>query len=110
MPNCEKNKGSILSKAVQYIQELDRERKALRADWEREKITIETALAEITMSNTKLKIEANRRGAVARKWIERCREGGLVGLGVGEGEGGFEDAEVDEASLGDLQVVDDGGL
>lgn len=77
VPGCEKNKGSILQRASAYITELSEKLKAVQETWNREKLVANTAITEISTSNTKIKIEANRRGAVAKKWLERCRAAGV---------------------------------
>ncbi|KKZ63716.1 hypothetical protein EMCG_01950 [[Emmonsia] crescens] len=99
VPGCEKAKGSILQRAIHYINKLQDEAKDMAARWDTANMTTNHALAEISTQNTKLKGEVNRRGQVASKWIQRCREAGLE----------FEDYEEDEKDLGLLDVDDDGG-
>lgn len=97
VPGCEKAKGSILQRAIHYINKLQDEAKDMAARWDTANMTTNHALAEISAQNTKLKSEVNRRSEVARKWIQRCRDAGLE----------FGDYEDDEKDLGLLDV--DGG-
>ncbi|KAK2756066.1 basic helix-loop-helix protein [Emmonsiellopsis sp. PD_33] len=93
VPGCEKAKGSILQRAIHYITKLQDEAKDMAARWDTANMTTNHALAEISAQNGKLKNEVNRRGDVAAKWIQRCREAGLE----------FEDYD-DEKELGALEV------
>lgn len=88
VPGCEKNKGSILQRAVQYITQLADEKKDTQTKWAQESMISRHALDEISDQNNKIRDEANRRGEIAKKWLDRCREAGLS----------FEDYE-DEADL-----------
>lgn len=40
-------------------------------------MTTSHAINEISGQNSKLKIEVNRRGDIAQKWLQRCRDAGL---------------------------------
>ncbi|PGH18259.1 hypothetical protein AJ79_00598 [Helicocarpus griseus UAMH5409] len=93
VPGCEKAKGSILQRTIHYINKLQDEAKDMAARWDTANMTTNHALAEISAQNTKLKGEVNRRGEVANKWIQRCRDAGLE----------FDDYE-DEKDLGQLEV------
>lgn len=93
VPGCEKAKGSILQRAIQYIGTLQAEHKAMSSRCEAINMTTNHAITEISAQNTKLKGEVNRRGDVALKWIQRCREAGLE----------FDDYE-DEKDLGPIEV------
>ena len=85
MPGCERNKGSILQRAVNYINELvANERK-----FANERATLDTALRELTQRMELLKKTAEQGWGEAAKWQERCRGAGLDfgdyddGLGTG---------------------------
>lgn len=93
VPNCDKNKGAILQRAIEYISQLHEEKKQMNTRWEHTNLTTQQALAEINTQNAKWKAEANRRGEVARKWIQRCREANLE----------FDDYD-DEKDLGQLDT------
>ena len=93
VPNCEKNKGSILQRTVHYIAELHNDKKNLATRWDQSNMTTNHAIAEISSQNAKLKGEVNRRGDVAAKWIQRCRDAGLE----------FDDYD-DEKDLGQVSL------
>ena len=61
--------------------------------WEQTNMTTNQAITEIGVQNNKLKLEVNRRGDIAMKWIQRCRDAGLD----------FDDYE-DDKSLAQLEV------
>lgn len=92
MPNCDKNKGAILQRAIEYIVQLQEERKQMNTRWEQNNLTTTQALNEISAQNAKLKAEVNRRGEIARKWLQRARDAGLE----------FDDYE-DEKELGPVE-------
>ncbi|EAS30698.3 HLH DNA binding protein [Coccidioides immitis RS] len=77
VPGCEKAKGSILQRAVQYISKLQEDNKTMVDRWDTTQMTTTQAIAEISAQNAKLKAEVNRRGVLAMKWLQRCREAGL---------------------------------
>lgn len=93
VPNCDKNKGAILQRAIEYISQLHEEKKQMNTRWEHTNLTTQQALAEINTQNAKWKAEANRRGDIALKWIQRCREANLK----------FDDYD-DEKDLGQLDT------
>jgi bHLH factor len=93
VPGCEKNKGSILQRAIHYITKLQDEAKDMAARWDTANMTTNHAIAEISAQNAKLKGEVNRRGDIATKWMQRCRDAGLE----------FDDYD-DEKDLGPLEV------
>lgn len=92
VPNCDKNKGAILQRAIEYIVQLQEERKQMNTRWEQNNLTTTQALNEISAQNAKLKAEVNRRGEIARKWLQRARDAGLE----------FDDYE-DEKELGPVE-------
>ncbi|KKK17965.1 hypothetical protein P175DRAFT_0532746 [Aspergillus ochraceoroseus IBT 24754] len=77
VPNCDKNKGAILQRAIEYICQLHEEKKAMSERWEQNNMTTSHAISEISAQNSKLKMEVNRRGDIAQKWVQRCRDAGL---------------------------------
>lgn len=77
MPNCDKNKGAILQRAIEYICQLQEEKKSMDERFEQHSLTANHAITEISTSNSKLKVEVGRRNGIAMKWLSRCREAGL---------------------------------
>ena len=67
VPGCEKNKGSILQRAVQYIQQLRENETKNIEKWTLEKLLTDQAMAELVGSVEKLKAELERaRGEIQR--------------------------------------------
>ncbi|KAJ5619228.1 hypothetical protein N7510_003212 [Penicillium lagena] len=77
VPNCDKNKGAILQRAIEYICQLQEEKKSMDERFEQHSLTANHAITEISTSNSKLKAEVGRRNTIAMKWLSRCREAGL---------------------------------
>ncbi|KAJ6034856.1 hypothetical protein N7499_002073 [Penicillium canescens] len=77
VPNCDKNKGAILQRAIEYILQLQEEKKNTEEQFEKHSLTANHAIAEISNSNSKLKGEVSRRNNLALKWLQRCRDAGL---------------------------------
>ncbi|KAJ5280201.1 bHLH domain-containing protein [Penicillium angulare] len=77
VPNCDKNKGAILQRAIEYICQLQDERKTIEERFEQHSLTTTHAINEISASNSKLKGEVARRNGMASKWLQRCRDAGL---------------------------------
>ena len=73
VPGCEKNKGSILQRAVSYITELT----AKERSWSNERATIDIAIKELSERNNKMKASAEQAWAESNKWQRRCRDAGL---------------------------------
>lgn len=77
VPNCDKNKGAILQRAIEYINQLHEDKRQMGERWEQSNMTTSHAINEISSQNSKLKVEVNRRGDIAQKWLQRCRDAGL---------------------------------
>ncbi|KAF7716726.1 Basic-region helix-loop-helix (bHLH) transcription factor [Penicillium ucsense] len=77
VPNCDKNKGAILQRAIEYICQLQDDKKNMDERFEQHSLTANHAINEISASNQKLKQEISRRNAIAAKWLQRCRDAGL---------------------------------
>ncbi|KAJ5562605.1 hypothetical protein N7535_002948 [Penicillium sp. DV-2018c] len=77
VPNCDKNKGAILQRAIEYIQQLQEEKKIVDEQFEKHSLTAGHAINEISNANAKLKSELARRNNIALKWLTRCRDAGL---------------------------------
>jgi len=77
VPGCEKNKGSILQRAVQYIQQLKENEAANIEKWTLEKLLTEQAISELSASNEKLKVEVDRAWREADAWKKTCASAGI---------------------------------
>ncbi|KAK9368177.1 hypothetical protein V1509DRAFT_624482 [Lipomyces kononenkoae] len=77
VPGCEKNKGSILQRAVQYIQQLKDNEAANMEKLTLEKLLTEQAIAELSASNEKLKAEVDRAWREADAWKKTCAHAGI---------------------------------
>jgi transcriptional regulator CBF1 len=73
IPGTEKNKGAILQRTYEYIQELINERNK----WQDERATFDIALKELTSRLDRMKESARSAWAETNKWQSRCREAGL---------------------------------
>lgn len=60
VPGCEKNKGSILQRAVQYISQLRQNETKNIEKWTLEKLLTDQAIEELDGSVTKMKAELDR--------------------------------------------------
>lgn len=88
VPGCDKNKGAILQRGVQYITQLkDNEKKNIEK-WTLEKMLTDQAISELSMSVDKLKEELSRANKDAAKWKKRCEDNGLAK--DGEAGGGVD--------------------
>lgn len=91
VPGCEKNKGSILQRAVSYITELTGKERS----WNNERATIDVAIKELSERNNKLKAAAEQAWAGNKKWQKRCRDAGLhfddydLDIGAGDDDDGL---------------------
>lgn len=77
VPNCEKNKGSILQKAVQFISQLKEAESQNVEKWTLEKLLTEQAIAELSGSNDKLKQECERLYRELETWKRLAQNAGL---------------------------------
>ncbi len=85
---CEKNKGSILQRAVSFIQQLKENEANNIEKWTLEKLLTEQAIAELSSSNDKLKAECERAWRECETWKKTCQSAGLTPK---KEEGGLED-------------------
>lgn len=76
MPGCEKNKGSILARAVQFITQLKENESQNIEKWTLEKLLTEQAIAELSSSCDKLKAECQRAWAEVEKWKNEAKSTG----------------------------------
>ncbi|KAI0480326.1 hypothetical protein GGR56DRAFT_266137 [Xylariaceae sp. FL0804] len=77
VPGCEKNKGSILARAVQFITQLKENEAANIEKWTLEKLLTEQALQELSHSNEKIKRECERAYRELTRWKQVAQDAGL---------------------------------
>ena len=77
VPGCEKNKGSILQRAVQYITQLKENEATNIEKWTLERLLQEQALSEMSAANDKLKGELERAWREAETWKKACLGAGV---------------------------------
>lgn len=77
VPGCEKNKGSILQRAVSFITQLKENETQNIEKWTLEKLLTEQAIAELSASNDKLKAECERAWREVETWKKTCQLAGL---------------------------------
>ena len=76
VPGCEKNKGSILARAVQFITQLKENETQNIEKWTLEKLLTEQAIAELSSSCDKLKAECQRAWAECEQWKKAAQKVG----------------------------------
>lgn len=79
VPGCEKNKGSILQRAVAFITQLKENEAQNIEKWTLEKLLTEQAIAELSTSNDKLKQECDRLYRELEQYKRLCEENGISG-------------------------------
>ena len=77
VPGCEKNKGSILQRAVEYIQQLKANETRNIDKWTQEKLLTDQVVVELSTSVDKLKNELDRVRQEAERWKRTCQNAGL---------------------------------
>lgn len=77
MPGCEKNKGSILQRAVSFITQLKENEAQNLEKWTLEKLLTEQAIQELSASNDKLKQECERAYRELAVWKQLAQSNGL---------------------------------
>lgn len=77
VPGCEKNKGSILQRAVAFITQLKENETQNIEKWTLEKLLTEQAIAELSQSNDKLKQECERLYRELDTWKQIAQNAGL---------------------------------
>lgn len=78
MPGCEKNKGSILQRAVSFITQLKENEAQNIEKWTLEKLLTEQAIQELSSSVDKMKQECERAWREAEMWKRTCENAGLM--------------------------------
>ncbi|KAK3113316.1 basic helix-loop-helix protein [Teratosphaeriaceae sp. CCFEE 6253] len=90
VPGCEKNKGSILARAVQFITQLKENETRNIEKWTLEKLLTEQAIAELSASCDRLKGDCGRAWGEAGRWKRAAGGEGaekVGGLEEGDAEG-----------------------
>jgi hypothetical protein len=77
VPGCEKNKGSILQRAVSFISQLKENEQQNLEKWTLEKLLTEQAITELSSSNEKLKRECERLYRELETWKRVAQNAGL---------------------------------
>ncbi|PHH66059.1 hypothetical protein CDD81_584 [Ophiocordyceps australis] len=77
VPGCEKNKGSILQRAVSFITQLKENEQQNIEKWTLEKLLTEQAITELSASNDKLKQECERLYRELETWKRVAQNAGL---------------------------------
>ncbi|KAF2271907.1 uncharacterized protein EI97DRAFT_239631 [Westerdykella ornata] len=78
VPGCEKNKGSILQRAVQFITQLKENEQQNIEKWTLEKLLTEQAISELSASCDKFKAEAQRAWEECEIYKRACENAGIV--------------------------------
>ncbi|KAF2478684.1 hypothetical protein BDY17DRAFT_258145 [Neohortaea acidophila] len=90
VPGCEKNKGSVLARAVQFIKQLKENETQNIEKWTLEKLLTEQAIAELSGSCDKLKTECQRAWKECEQWKQAAQKAGVSIPNADGGEGGDE--------------------
>ena len=77
VPNCEKNKGSILQRGVQYITQLKENETRNIEKWTLEKLLTDQAIAELSSSVERLKNDLSAAYKEVERWKKTCLDAGL---------------------------------
>ncbi|KAF9701028.1 hypothetical protein EKO04_000333 [Ascochyta lentis] len=78
VPGCEKNKGSILQRAVQFITQLKENEQQNIEKWTLEKLLTEQAITELSASCDKFKGECQRAWDEAQMYKRACENAGII--------------------------------
>ncbi|KAK5017565.1 basic helix-loop-helix protein [Cryomyces antarcticus] len=100
VPGCEKNKGSILQRAVQFITQLKENEAQNIEKWTLEKLLTEQAIAELSASCDKLKAELERLAEEKDGWMKMARRRAR--------DAADDDGQAQGQSQAETDVPDDG--
>jgi len=78
VPGCEKNKGSILQRAVQFITQLKENEQQNIEKWTLEKLLTEQAISELSASCDKFKAEMQRAWDECAIYKRACENAGII--------------------------------
>lgn len=90
VPGCEKNKGSILQRAVQFITQLKENEQQNIEKWTLEKLLTEQAITELSASCDKFKADAQRAWDECAIWKRACENNGIIPEEIKERENNVE--------------------
>ncbi|PSN68414.1 hypothetical protein BS50DRAFT_363379 [Corynespora cassiicola Philippines] len=90
VPGCEKNKGSILQRAVQFITQLKENEQQNIEKWTLEKLLTEQAITELSASCDKFKAECQRAWDECQIYKRACDNAGIVPDEIKERENNAE--------------------
>lgn len=90
VPGCEKNKGSILQRAVQFITQLKENEQQNIEKWTLEKLLTEQAITELSASCDKFKAECQRAWDDVAIYKRACENAGIVPDEIKERENNAE--------------------
>ncbi|KAF2811703.1 uncharacterized protein BDZ99DRAFT_518956 [Mytilinidion resinicola] len=93
VPGCEKNKGSILQRAVQFITQLKENESQNIEKWTLEKLLTEQAITELSGSCEKFKGEMQRAWDEVEIYKRACRNAGIVPPEIKERENAEQNGE-----------------
>ncbi|MCJ1351297.1 MAG: basic helix-loop-helix protein [Icmadophila ericetorum] len=110
VPGCEKNKGSILQRAVTYIMQLKANKDKQVEHHTLEKVVMEQAIAELSQRNEEFKSEVERVWKTNEQLISKLRELGVERVdGVGELKGGMNGMSMHQENGGGGDESEGGG-
>ena len=78
VPGCEKNKGSILQRAVQYIGQLKEAETTNLEKWTLEKLLLDQAINELSQTCDRLKADYQRAWEDKEVYKRACESNGIV--------------------------------
>jgi bHLH factor len=78
VPGCEKNKGSILQRAVSFIAQLKQNEQNNIEKWTLEKLLMEQAISELSNNVERLKHQYEEAVQEAQMWRKMCQDAGLT--------------------------------
>jgi len=93
VPGCEKNKGSILQRAVQFITQLKENESQNIEKWTLEKLLTEQAITELSASCEKFKGEMQRAWDEVEIYKRACRNAGITPPEIKERESADQNGE-----------------
>lgn len=93
VPGCEKNKGSILQRAVQFITQLKENEQQNIEKWTLEKLLTEQAITELSSSCDKFKAEIQRNWDECQIYKRACEDAGIVPDEIKERENNAENGQ-----------------
>ena len=78
VPGCEKNKGSILQRAVQYIGQLKDAETTNLEKWTLEKLLLDQAINELSQTCDRLKTDYQKAWEEKEAYKNACEENGIA--------------------------------